>query len=118
MALSMAFPEEGIKFTDVSPCTIIRRPLIAQVIPENGQNGQNLARKPPVPQRCISLDAGNGGGGGGGMGNRPSLPRNKKPQLTAEQLRPVHHQSVPNFNQNRNDMGKKLRSSVQLLTVY
>ena len=38
---------------------------------------------------------------------RPSLPRNKKPQLTAEQLRPVHHQSVPNFNQNKNDMGKR-----------
>ena len=77
-------------------------------IPENGQygqigqNGQNLARKPPVPQRCISLDAGNGGSGG-----RPSLPRNKKPQLTAEQLRPVHHQSVPNFNHNKNDMGER-----------
>ena len=68
------------------------------------------ARKPPVPQRCISLDAGNGGGGG--MGGRPSLPRNKKPQLTAEQLRPVHHGSVPNFNQNRNDMGKRMRLSL------
>ena len=66
------------------------------------------AKKPPVPQRCISLDATNGGNGGAMSGlGRPSLPRNKKPQLTAEQLRPVHHQSVPNFNQNKNDMGKR-----------
>ena len=67
------------------------------------------AKKPPVPQRCISLDATNGGGGGG-MG-RPSLPKNKKPQLTVEQLRPVHHQSVPNFNHHKNDMGKRLECS-------
>ena len=66
------------------------------------------AKKPPVPQRCGSLDATNGGGiGCGGGGGRPTLPRSKKPQLTPEQLRPVHHQSVPNFNQNKNDMGER-----------
>ena len=80
-------------------------------IPENGLAENSMpasAKKPPVPQRCGSLDATNGGGiGAGGVGGgRPTLPRGKKPQLTPEQLRPVHHQSVPNFNQNKNDMGE------------
>merc|ERR1719208_370774 len=49
-------------------------------IPENGTAEKSMpasAKKPPVPQRCISLDATNGGNGALSGVGRPSLPRNK-----------------------------------------
>lgn len=62
-------------------------------------------KKPPVPQRCVSLDSNSSNmmvANNHGMPVKPALPSGKKPTLSTQKPG-----SLPSFNTNKEDMGKK-----------
>ena len=65
-------------------------------------------RKPPVPQRCVSLD-GSSVSVPMPTGPKPALPSGKKPHITGQQQQQQHPggQGMPDFSLNKSDMGEK-----------